>query len=102
MADLDEAEGIKQCPWCHRYCAKDDNCNWVCCGLASNNVFYVGCGHQWCFQCGKRLCGQLFRPATKARIPHVPTSHSELCGCKNDGTYCEGGHNSHAAPRWRE
>jgi hypothetical protein len=112
----------RQCPWCQRWALKDDACNWVCCGLetASNRfVLGSGCGRQWCFLCGKRLCGAMFDAHSGQPIPGVSTHHTQTCclrECCGMGvasghaggaalppdmsriyaaTYCQGGHNSH-------
>ncbi len=103
--DLDTA---RQCPWCQRFALKDAACNWVCCGLAVDGFKPgCGCGRQWCFQCEKRLCGQVYDPDTGAQMtPAVSTSHNAACceeerarlfsGALNpDELYCPGGHNSH-------
>jgi hypothetical protein len=89
----------QMCPWCGTWALKDDACNWVCCGLAVEGfVVGAGCGRQYCFQCGGRLCGQLYDPATGAVMPGVPTNHTEAC-CPANGPppagNCPGGHNSH-------
>jgi hypothetical protein len=96
-----------QCPWCQRWALKDDACNWVCCGLESgSNAFVVGagCGRQWCFSCGKRLCGVLYDSTSGQIHQGVSTSHGRRCcsaECKQAGldpyesSYCQGGHNSH-------
>lgn len=92
----------KSCPWCGELCDKDTNCNWVCCGFGADGVYrkFFGCGRQWCFQCGKKHCGQLFDPVTGARNTNVTTNHGTTCRCLDNGEFCPGGHNSHAAPRW--
>jgi len=52
----------KQCPWCDRWCLKDNACNYIfACGLAtgaSDFLIHHGCGKSWCFECGKKFCGQ--------------------------------------------
>lgn len=84
-----------QCPWCGRWALKDAACNWVCCGLdASGFVVGAGCGRQFCFLCGRKLCGALFDAATGARQLHVHTNHSAAC-CGVGADFCPGGHNSH-------
>ncbi len=47
------------CPWCGRWTLKDQACNHVVCGVDTARGFVRehGCGHQFCFQCGKKLCG---------------------------------------------
>lgn len=86
-----------RCPWCDTWALKDTACNWVCCGLDAAG-FHVGagCGRQWCFACGGKLCGQMFDPATGVALPGVSTSHSDAC-CGFGTDVCPGGHNSHKA-----
>ena len=95
MSDL-----AKQCPWCDRWCLKDDQCNYVVCGRNSQNQFVpqAGCGHAWCYQCGKKLCGRMYAedgtlldPNEDHNIRHRPTPDDPCSG----PDYCPGGHNSH-------
>lgn len=98
---LDDA---RQCPWCERWALKNAACNWVTCGLSTRGfVAGAGCGRQWCFACGGRLCGALYDPATGARRAGVATHHTKTCCEAEPGykaaEYCPGGHNSHCPPR---
>jgi len=99
-------ESIKtvECPWCSRVWAKDEACNWVCCGLLADNKFAVGfgCGKQFCFQCGKKLCTLHFDPETGQKKESTSQHTKECCDVeakercvKHDDEYCIGGHNSH-------
>lgn len=101
----------KQCPWCSRWALKDEACNWVCCGLVRDEttradafMHGMGCGRQWCFHCGKRLCTLLYSPDG----PDAPrlsghVNHTHACcsaeaaahGVEYGTHYCPGGHNSH-------
>jgi len=92
---------------------KDDACNWVCCGLVTDErtgkdkfLPGMGCGRQWCFECGKRLCGQMFvedEATGQVAKTSAPTYHNEYCcrqeaaalGVDYESTYCPGGHDSH-------
>jgi hypothetical protein len=93
------------CPWCERWALKAQACNHVVCGVDTLRGFVPGhgCGHQFCFQCGKKLCGRVYDPQTGARHPQA-TSHTEACCPAEAGfvqdEYCPGGHNSHTAARW--
>lgn len=93
------------CPWCERWALKDEHCNHVICGVQARDGFAVGsgCGRQFCFQCGLRLCGQVYGEVGK-HLPNVPTQHNKCCvveasGCGLDvkTDYCPGGHNSHCS-----
>jgi hypothetical protein len=96
----------KQCPWCQRWCLKDDACNYIfACGLESTNKFRIGqgCGRSWCWQCGKKLCG-LYYNVDGSKALSAKESHNSMCcqaepGFKQDD-YCPGGHNSHCETRW--
>jgi len=96
----------KQCPWCTRWCLKDDACNYIfACGLATNNKFIVGagCGRSWCWQCGKKFCGVYIDPETGKKTANSRESHDKECCKKEPGfkadEYCPGGHNSHCDKR---
>ena len=96
MSDL-----AKQCPWCERWCIKDDRCNYVVCGRVEVGVFMVGagCGQAWCFQCGGKLCGRMFCETT-GELLNADEDHNHLDdpegrrACSGVG-FCPGGHNSH-------
>lgn len=97
----------KQCPWCFRWCLKDGNCNYIfACGLDDTNIFHIGngCGKSWCFQCGKKFCGQYYNSITgKKNIDAKDVHTKECCTLEknfNINEYCEGGHNSHCEKRW--
>lgn len=96
----------KQCPWCERWCLKDAACNYIfACGLETNNKFVVGagCGKSWCWQCGKKFCGQYYDPRSGSKLPTARDTHDACCS-KEPGfvqsEYCPGGHNSHCVPRF--
>ena len=105
------AEVLHRCPWCPNVAAKDDACNWVVCGqITVNNTstFVVGhgCGRQWCFLCGRKLCGQVYDTTTGAPRDGVRRNHTAVCCSQEEGfvqaEYCCGGHNAHARPRWAD
>ena len=97
----------KQCPWCERWCLKDTACNYIfACGLQSNGKFMVGagCGKSWCWECGKKFCGQYCCPTTGSKLPTGREHHDADC-CRNESgfkqeDYCCGGHNSHCGKRY--
>ena len=91
----------KQCPWCGRWCIKDDRCNYVVCGRVEVGVFVVGggCGKAWCFECGGKLCGRMFCEETGELLnPDEDHNHAgnpeARLACSGPG-FCQGGHNSH-------
>lgn len=96
----------KQCPWCERWCLKDDACNYIfACGLESRGTFVkdAGCGRSWCWECGKKFCSPYYDPKSGQRLQSAKDNHDACCE-KEDGfskdTYCSGGHNSHCEKRW--
>lgn len=96
-----------QCPWCAQYAQKDAGCNHVVCGRdAAGFTVGGGCGRQWCYACGGRLCGLAYDPASGAPRG-ASEAHSATC-CLAEAAdpttwegagWCPGGHNAHAAPR---
>lgn len=94
----------KQCPWCQRYCLKDNNCNYIfACGLDFRNTFQKGqgCGRSWCFECGLKFCGQYY--SLEGLKVSNKTEHGACCALEPgfvQHEYCPGGHNSHCAKRW--
>ena len=96
------SQDAKQCPWCERWCLKDDACNYIfACGLQTGGAFVVGagCGKSWCWQCGKKFCGLYYNPETGTKSPTAKESHNSTC-CPKQDDYCPGGHNSHCEKRW--
>jgi hypothetical protein len=96
----------KQCPWCARWCLKDTACNYIfACGLDAGRGFVIGsgCGRSWCWECGKKFCGQYHDEATGRRTETARDNHDAGCCVKEAGykreDYCVGGHNSHCGPR---
>jgi len=97
----------KQCPWCERWCLKDDACNYIfACGLESKGKFVIGggCGRSWCWECGKKFCSVYYDPLTGLKSPTAKEVHDPQC-CKSEkgfqqSNYCPGGHNSHCDKRW--
>lgn len=96
----------KQCPWCARWCLKDTACNYIfACGLDTGRGFVVGsgCGRSWCWECGKKFCGQYHDAVNGRRTETARDNHDAGCCVKEEGykreDYCVGGHNSHCGPR---
>ncbi len=48
---------IKNCPHCNMSNPSNENNTYIICGYYSNRGFDDnGCGKDWCFSCGKKLC----------------------------------------------
>jgi hypothetical protein len=97
----------KQCPWCERWCLKDDACNYIfACGLETAGGTFIigaGCGRSWCWSCGKKFCGVYYDPVTGLKSPSARDQHGSCCVDEAGFTqedYCPGGHNSHCAKRF--
>jgi hypothetical protein len=97
----------KQCPWCARWCLKDDACNYIfACGLTMNGIFIVGagCGRSWCWRCEKKFCSLYYNPETGSKSLTAREFHDTQCCLKEPNykkdEYCPGGHNSHCEKRW--
>jgi len=97
----------KQCPWCQRWCLKDNACSYIfACGLDAKNQFHkeLGCGRSWCWDCGKKYCSQHHSLETGQRLPDAKDNHNALCCRSEEGfkeeDYCPGGHSSHCGKRW--
>lgn len=103
-------DDARPCPWCGRWAMKDPACNWVCCGEFNDAEMGVrgfrvgmGCGRQWCFRCGRPLCGApRFDATTGAAAGGVSSNHTATCCEASDPSgavvFCPGGHNSHRPP----
>lgn len=97
----------KKCPWCHRWCLKDNACAYIfACGLDHKGKFHIGqgCGKSWCWNCGKKYCGQYYDPVTGEKLSTAKDHHNAFC-CRNEdefseGAYCGGGCSGHCVKRW--
>lgn len=102
-----KTKDAKQCPWCSRWCLKDDACAYIfACGLETNGKFQIdhGCGRSWCWECGKKYCSQYYDPVTGKRLLTAKDTHNPFC-CREEAgfkqeDYCSGGHSSHCGRRW--
>lgn len=46
----------KKCPHCKKIFISDNNEDYVVCGYTAKGHDWKGCGRDWCFTCGKKLC----------------------------------------------
>ena len=47
----------RNCPHCNKVCVEYNDVPYIICGYSSNRGFdWKGCGNDWCFLCGKKLC----------------------------------------------
>jgi hypothetical protein len=99
--ELERELDVRHCPWCNQPALKDNLCNHVVCGRDAKGFHvHAGCGRQWCFYCGLKLCGRVYDEVGN-RIDGVSEHHrdgqhrpTETDPCSGD-EYCGGGHNSH-------
>lgn len=86
---------IKQCPYCnHKYvCYAEDDASYIMCGYMGSEYDWEGCGNDWCFRCGKKLCknweeNQLFVPEHRIHDGKCCKKHASLYGNKYPEDYC--------------
>ena len=46
----------KNCPHCGKSSKQSSSSTYVICGYNDRGFDWVGCGNDWCFRCGKKLC----------------------------------------------
>lgn len=46
----------KNCPHCEKKIYDYDNKHYIICGYTEKGYDWIGCGKDWCFKCGKKLC----------------------------------------------
>lgn len=70
----------KNCPHCGHVCVCDIDIDYVVCGYHDNKQGFdwFGCGKDWCFRCGKKLCKQW---AIDQLFVQENRKHNEEC-CK--------------------
>lgn len=100
------ANDAKECPWCKRWCLKDNACNYIfACGLDTREGFVkgAGCGRSWCWGCGKKFCGNYYDPVSGNKLPGAKDNHGDCCQTEAgfiQEEYCGGGCSSHCGKRW--
>ena len=99
-------EDAKQCPWCQRWCLKDNGCKYIfSCGLEQKGfIVGAGCGRTWCWGCGLKYCGLYYDPSSGTKSNGALDNHNSTCCSKEPGfvqaEYCGGGCSSHCPKRW--
>jgi hypothetical protein len=80
MLNNDSSLVTKKCPHCHHDCISCDNTTYIICGY--QNIYtgfdMIGCGRDWCFRCGKKLCKQWHENSLFIDINRI---HNDEC-CK--------------------
>ena len=52
----DDKSFYKTCPYCNQKSYGSVNHPYMICGYNNKGFDYKGCGRDWCFKCGKKLC----------------------------------------------
>lgn len=70
----------KKCPHCSHECTASENTSYIICGYQNSRSGFDmdGCGCDWCFRCGKKLCKQWYMNTLYLDINRI---HNDEC-CK--------------------
>lgn len=90
----------KNCPHCSHANYVDSSTSYIVCGYGNKGYDWKGCGKDWCFICGKKLCkswnnNMLFNKLNRYHDNKCCKAHShkskstilyedEYCMCKNE------------------
>jgi hypothetical protein len=69
---------VKKCPHCGTSKMASLFVSYIICGYTENGIDNIGCYHDWCFKCGKKLCKEWIKDNL-----HVETNR------KHDGKCCK-------------
>lgn len=50
----------KKCPHCYKLVESQIDTEYIICGYSEKGYNWEGCGNDWCFKCGKKLCKNWF------------------------------------------
>jgi len=85
----------KNCPHCNHECEANKNTTYIICGYADIHIGYdwEGCGHDWCFSCGKKLCkkwdgNKLFVEQNKKHDAFCCKHHADKHNVEYEKYYC--------------
>jgi len=84
----------KDCPHCGRRRHGSDDICYVICGYTNRGYDWKGCGKDWCFKCGKKLCknwnlDMLFNKINRIHDGKCCKAHANKYRIAYDGNYCE-------------
>lgn len=79
LGDIESNKYFKDCPHCGRRRIGIDDVNYVICGYTNRGYDWKGCGKDWCFKCGKKLCKNW---KTDILFNKFNRQHDNKC-CKN-------------------
>lgn len=87
---------IKNCPHCKKPCIASPNQEYIVCGYndTHNGYDWIGCGKDWCFRCGKKLCknwnnDSLFNPQNRYHDKKCCRKDAEKNGLNYTNDYCQ-------------
>jgi hypothetical protein len=85
---------FKDCPHCGRRRIGVDDSDYVVCGYTNRGYDWKGCGKDWCFKCGKKLCkswntNQLYNKANRYHNAECCKNHASKHGLTYKDNYCE-------------
>ena len=91
----------KKCPHCSHTLNMSENTNYIICGYHSTISGYdwLGCGHDWCFSCEKKLCKRweidnLCLPANRFHDDECCLNHSMINDFNYMNDYCHCNNNN--------
>lgn len=78
--DKNKNKITKFCPHCKKKEYGYEDTKYIICGYSKGKYDWIGCGNDWCFKCGKKLCknwldDELFIPKNR--------NHNSYCCKKN-------------------
>lgn len=84
----------KACPHCNKKVKSTKNTTYIICGYSDTGFDWEGCGRDWCFRCGLKLCKSWY---VNELFVHNNRFHDDkcckLCAYKNNenykDTYCK-------------
>lgn len=88
----------KNCPHCGKKNPGTLGTTYIICGYNNKGFDWKGCGHDWCFKCGKKLCknwnnNMLFNKANRFHDGKCCKHYANLIGDIYNDTFCQCNHN---------
>lgn len=90
----------KTCPHCGKECSADKDTDYIVCGYSIGGFDWLGCGYDWCFQCGKKLCkswhlDNLFDKTKRYHNNKCCRNYAKYISDKYPDNYCMCGKNKY-------
>ncbi|CAH6421301.1 Hypothetical protein KVN_LOCUS216 [uncultured virus] len=85
---------MKNCPHCDNIIFEFENMDYIICGYSNKGFDWKGCGYDWCFKCGKKLCknwnlNELFNKFNRFHNNKCCKMHANKIGNKYPTEYCQ-------------